>query len=119
MPVQIDDSVPALLSNETRQISYWAVAVDAVAWGNTTNTTSFMAVVDSGNQINFVPAEVAIGIAQAFDPPGTFDNDTDLFTVQCDAKPPVNVSIGIGNHLFTVDGEDMVWRDDSGICYSR
>ena len=111
--------LPLLFTNGTKHIAYWVLTVDAVTWDNTTNSTPFQAVVDSGNSLNYLPQDIYEKVNAAFDPPGKLDSSTGWYSVDCSATPPANFSIQIGGQMFAIDSADMIWRDTSGKCWSR
>ena len=74
--------------------------------------------VDSGNNLNLFPSELASSINSAFDPPAShLDHKAGANTVACNATAPA-LSIEIGNATFEVDPRDMIWRDAQGTCFS-
>ena len=74
--------------------------------------------VDSGNNLNVFPKEVADSINAAFDPPaGGYNAKAQAPVVDCNATAPA-LSVEIGNAIFDIDPVDMIWRDAHGTCFS-
>ncbi|KAK3676773.1 hypothetical protein LTR78_003550 [Recurvomyces mirabilis] len=100
----------------------WTLRIQSLTYttpyGTTvTNTTSFQAVVDSGQNLNLLPFEAARDINAAFDPPATLVETTGFYTVPCNATPPT-LGVTIANHTFAIHALDMIWCDEAGTCYS-
>ncbi|KAH8169438.1 eukaryotic aspartyl protease domain-containing protein [Sarocladium implicatum] len=123
-PIEITKGIPdAFYENGKPEISLMTLTVESISWGSslastTTNTTTFQAVIDSGNPQNMVPMVAAQSINSMFDPPATFDEDSEVFLVDCDAKAPL-FGVTINGHTFWHQPEDMISQDhDTGACYS-
>ena len=132
VPVEITESIPREYYEDGEPVlTYWTITVDAVTWGpsnasstsiiptsaTATNSTSFQAVVDSGNPLNLFPEEIAISINAAFDPPAVYDKESGAFTVECDARAPA-FSVVIGGKTFWHDSRDMIIPVGDGTCIS-
>ena len=128
-PVEITESIPLELYEGDPERTYWTVAVDAVTWGTaeasatstlpstntTTNSTAFQAVVDTGNPINLFPEAVARAINDAFDPPAVYDEETDAFAVDCNARAPA-LGVVIKGKTFWHDSRDMIIPAGKDTC---
>lgn len=101
--------------------------VDAIAYGTngisqnhvTTNSTPFLAVVDTGNWFNFLSGEVVDEINNLFDPPAVLNSTAfpQTYSVDCSAKSPV-FGIQIGGHMFYHNGNDLILPTGDGSCVS-
>ena len=122
-PVEITKTIPTSFTNDTRKITFWTTTVEAAFWADATYEEPFQVVVDSGNWQNILPEAAANKINAAFDPPAvphlsaSLGNET-YYKVDCDATPPAGFGIQIAGKTFQIDPADMIWRDDSGTCYS-
>lgn len=127
-PVEVTEAIPLELTAGVREITFWTLTVEGVSWGPagdaldddagvSRNATAFQAVVDSGNPMNMFPPELASKINAAFDPAGKFDEETQTYVVECDARPP-RVGVTIDGRTFWHRGEDLVIRQADGSCYS-
>jgi hypothetical protein len=104
-PVEITP-LPVNITNNKAQPSWWTVNVDSVLYGPggdqshnfTTNSTQFLAVVDSGNWFNFLPNDLADLINSRFSPPAVIDPTSypPTYTVACNATAPT-LGFSIGN----------------------
>ncbi|KAG9252439.1 putative aspartic-type endopeptidase [Emericellopsis atlantica] len=122
-PIEITEGIPdEFYPGGKPVISLMTLTVDGASWGSsspyTTNTTKLQAVVDSGNNMNLVPIEIAESVNGLFEPPATFKQDLDIYVVDCHAKPP-SFGVTIDGHTFWHDPEDMISKDNTtGLCYS-
>lgn len=133
VPVEITEAIPDdYYANGEPELTYWSLTVDAVTWGpanastssttlptsnTTTNSTSFQAAVDTGNNLNFFPVEVAQSINGAFDPPATEDESSGIFSVDCSARAP-SLGVVIGGRSFWTDARDIIVPLGDGTCIS-
>jgi len=125
-PVQITP-LPINITNNKAQPSWWTVNVDSVVYGPggdqasnlTTNSTQFLAVVDSGNWFNFLPYDLADLINSRFSPPAVIDPTSypPTYTVACNATAPT-LGFSIGNQTFFHDGRDLILDAGEGSCIS-
>jgi hypothetical protein len=123
-PIEVTEGLPDELTGGERLITLMTLTVDGVTWRNSsmnssiTNSTSFQAVVDTGNHMNLLPIAVAEAINNAFSPPGLFDKDLQVYLVNCNATTP-EVGIILDGRIFWLwRSEDLIYRDVSGFCYS-
>lgn len=121
-PVELTEALPVELTGG--KISEWTLSVEGVVWspGNSsisprTNTTTFQAVVDSGNYFNQLPQEIADPVNAAFTPPATYDAVTDSYIVGCDAVPP-SLGFTIAGSTFSQSPGDMIFQFPNGTCIS-
>lgn len=123
-PIEVTENLPEVLTGGQRLISLMTLTVDGVVYRNTSsappagNTTSFQAVVDTGNHMNLVPDEIAEAINARFDPPAVWDNSSNVYIVDCNASTP-EMGIVLDNRTFWLQSpQDLIFYDESGICYS-
>ncbi|KAG6355019.1 hypothetical protein INS49_004100 [Diaporthe citri] len=107
------------------QITLMTLIVDGITWGSgsstnssITDSTSFQAVVDTGNHSNLIPTAVAEAVNNAFDPPGVFDADSRVYIVDCNATTPEFGIILDGQTFWHRSPEDLIHRHVSGFCCS-
>ncbi|KAM0723746.1 hypothetical protein Q7P37_000736 [Cladosporium fusiforme] len=81
------------------------------------NNTVVTAIVDSGTTLVYVDDELALETAQAFDPPGALNPDTELFEVPCNSKPP-DFGVSINGKIFLVNPDDMFLQTGPDTCIS-
>lgn len=123
-PIEVTEGLPDELTGGRRIITLLTLTVDGVTWSNSssnssvTNSTTFQAVVDTGNPMNLLPIAVADAINNGFNPPAVFDEDSSVYVVDCNATTP-NLGIILDGHTFWHQlPEDLVYLDASGACYS-
>jgi hypothetical protein len=117
-PIEVTRAIPDFYYQGKPDITLMTLTVDGVAWGTASNSTKFQAVVDSGNNMNMLPREIAEPVNAAFKPAAKFSADLGIYLVDCAAEaPPFNITIG--GTSFPVAAADMISRDiSSGACYS-
>lgn len=72
-------------------------------------------IVDSGTSLCYVPNDVAAEVADAFSPPAQYDTTFDVYSVDCNAKPPI-FGVCIEEKIFYVNAEDMIVHIQEGYC---
>lgn len=125
-PIEITEGLPDVLTGGVRQITLMTLTVDGITWGSrsslnsstTTNSTSFQAVVDTGNHMNLIPISVAEAVNNAFSPPGVFDVGSNIYKVDCNSTTPDFGVILDGQTFWHESPEDLIYRHVSGFCYS-
>ncbi|KAJ5753155.1 aspartic peptidase domain-containing protein [Penicillium odoratum] len=84
---------------------------------NTTNFDSFIAIVDSGSSVSYLPSAIATALARSFSPAATSSGGT--YEVPCNATAP-KVAFDIGGVNFTISPADLimqsVYDSDTGLC---
>ncbi|KAI1275239.1 acid protease [Xylaria sp. FL0933] len=117
-PVEVTEALPVELTGG--KISEWTLTVQDVIWSAgesskviKTNTTSFQAVVDSGNFFNQLPQKIANEVNAEFTPPATYGAVTDSYIVACDAIPP-SFGITIAGTIFSQHSDDMIFQLPNG-----
>lgn len=124
-PIEVTEGLPDVLTGGMRQITLMTLTVDGITWGSgsstnssITNSTSFQAVVDTGNQLNLIPTAIAEAVNKAFNPPGVFDAESHVYIVDCNATTPDFGIILDGQTFWHRSPEDLIYRHVSGFCYS-
>ena len=74
-------------------------------------------IIDSVTSLVYAPNPVADAVATAFQPPASYDSNSDAYFVSCTAKPPV-FGVSIGKKIFFVNGADMIVPASEGQCLS-
>ena len=125
-PVEITP-VPLNYTENKPQRSWWTINIEGVSYGSsadsqnlTTNSTNFLAVVDTGNWFNFHPPELAEKVNQLFDPPGKWVTDADgipIYMVDCNATAP-SFGYKIGGQTFFHNGKDLIINVGEEVCVS-
>ena len=126
-------SVGVFVGTTTPAYEFYEIHADGFAFSSSPNTqfnpypnnnprkrnlvANGTVIVDSGTSLVYAPNSVADGVAAAFNPPASYDSDTDAYYVACDAIPPV-FGIGIGKKIFYVNPLDMIVPSAEGQCIS-
>ncbi|KAH7109431.1 aspartic-type endopeptidase [Dendryphion nanum] len=134
-PIEVTKGLPEELTEGKEEISLMTLTVDGVVWkaasalNSTTrtnvtsplvsNSTKFQAVVDTGNHLNLLPAEIADAVNAGFNPPAVLDEETGLYIVDCAARTP-ELGIVLNNHTFWHQRpEDFIYHHEDGEgCFS-
>ncbi|KAI0157746.1 aspartic peptidase domain-containing protein [Xylariaceae sp. FL1272] len=103
---------------------YYDIKIDAISWSSTTTNKSVSdlpnMLVDSGTTINLFPSDIATAINAAYSPPGQQET-TEVWTVPCNATPPV-LDIVIGGKPVRTHSTSMILPETedggSGRCIS-
>lgn len=109
-PNEVNDGIPLVLTDGKPVLTLWTLTVQSTITSGRSNTTSFQACPDTGNNFNLYPMEQAAAINAQFLPPGKIiseDSDQFTFSVDCNSTPPVH-GITIGNQTFYIDPRDMI-----------
>jgi hypothetical protein len=125
-PVEITP-VPVNYTGNKPQRSWWTINIEGVTYGSsadsqdmTTNSTNFLAVVDTGNWFNFHPPELVEKVNRLFDPPGEWKTDPNgipTYIVDCNATAPA-FGYKIGGQTFFHNGKDLITNVGGGVCVS-
>lgn len=120
-PVEIIKVIPPFFTNNETAKTYWALSVKSTSVNSVFNTTSFQALVDCGNFFNFVPAEVALAVNNAFQPPATRSEtflETGIYDVSCSAVAPTFGLTFDNNVTIYNDLRDTLVENADGTCHS-
>lgn len=82
-----------------------------------TDSTPFQAVVDNGNHLNLLPTPIAEAVNNAFSPPGVFDAESHVYTVDCKATTP-EFGVVLDGQTSWHQNENLVYRHVDGSCFS-
>ncbi|KAL6786313.1 aspartic peptidase domain-containing protein [Trichoderma sp. SZMC 28012] len=122
-PVEVNRAIPPSITDGKSEFTEWTLSVDAVIWGHrnntfqSTNTTRFQAIVDSGGVFNELPAEVVDAVFAQYTKPPVLDPFSGAFMVDCDTIPPL-FGLAIGGKTFFLLPEDMIYYNKDGSCQS-
>lgn len=123
-PVELTKGIPLNYTSGNRVRSYWSMTISGATYGSasspnnrTTNSTPFQAFLDVGNNLNFLPSEIAESVNSLFSPPAKFDVEAEAYIVDCSAKAPA-FGLKIANQTFFHNGADLIYRLPEGICVS-
>ncbi|CZR62579.1 uncharacterized protein PAC_12476 [Phialocephala subalpina] len=135
-PVVILPDIPINVTANISQISYWALEIQGVYYGNrqspvksncttepanldhlSKNDTSFNGILDNGNLLTFLPAAVAEAVNAQFSPPATLAEGTYTWSVPCNATAPA-FGLEIARQIFWHDARDMIINNGDGTCSS-
>jgi hypothetical protein len=125
VPVEITP-IPVNITDNKAQPSWWTINVGGVAYAPaghpnnlTTNSTQFLAVVDTGNWFSFLPGDLADIVNSRFDPPGVLDQNSFPITYQvnCNATAPT-FGFTLGNQTFFHNSQDLIIDSGDGTCIS-
>lgn len=123
-PIEVTEGLPDILTEGKREISLMTLTVDGITWidpltnSSIKNSTSFQAVVDTGNHLNLFPQAIADAINHAFRPPGVFDEESHVYIVDCNATTP-KLGVTLDDVTFWHHSpDDLIFHDLAGFCYS-
>ena len=120
-PVEIIKVIPPFFTNNETAKTYWALSVKSTSVNSVSNKTSFQALVDCGNFFNFVPADVALAVNNAFQPPATRSEsflETGMYDVPCNAIAPTFGLTFSNNVTIYNDPRDTLVENADGTCNS-
>ncbi|KAK5135823.1 hypothetical protein LTR08_004650 [Meristemomyces frigidus] len=75
------------------------------------------AIVDSGTSLLYAAPAVAEAVAGLFNPPGSFDEDNQVWSVPCTAIAPT-FGVGVGGKVFYVNALDLMLQASATECIS-
>lgn len=116
-PVEVTSAIPVALTNGIRQITEWTLTAESVHYSGKWYNSSFQAVVDVGNWLNVLPNDLAEEVNGAFSPPAFLPPGGSYYQVLCNATAP-SFAVRIGNGTFPMDARDLIWRNETGSCFS-
>lgn len=124
------------IDSQTGQNEYQFYTIDIDGWAYSSNKSvlfdtfntgkarytpleksSTSVIVDSGTSLIYAPASVAQAVAALYSPPATFSSEYGVYTVACNAKPPV-FGVVVQKKLLYVNPIDMVIQAGGGLCVS-
>ncbi|KAJ3579602.1 hypothetical protein NPX13_g965 [Xylaria arbuscula] len=126
-PVEVTEAIPEELAGG-KIITEWTLTVDNVIWSTRNssrtvsatklNSTSFQAVVDSGNFFNQLPDKIADEVNAQFAPPAKYNRGLDGYIVNCDAVPP-SFAVVIAGTKLVQHPDDMIFQLPTGTCITN
>jgi len=81
------------------------------------DSSSVTAIVDSGTTLVYLNDELALEVAEAFNPPGYLNETTSLYEVPCGSTPPI-FGVSVGGKVFNTNAEDMILQSSEDKCIS-
>jgi hypothetical protein len=81
------------------------------------NSSTTVAIVDSGTTLVYLSDELAAEVAAAFTPPGFRNRTTGIYEVPCTSIPPI-FGVSIGGKIFNTNPDDMVLQQSETTCIS-
>lgn len=81
------------------------------------NSSTVNAIVDSGTTLVYVSDDLALEVAEAFDPPGYLSEETGIYEVPCGAKPPT-FGVSIAGKVFNANPDDLWLQSGPDRCVS-
>ncbi|KAF4587621.1 Peptidase A1 [Ophiocordyceps camponoti-floridani] len=90
--------------------SFYTIIPDGIRWGQTTDSTKFPYIVDTGTTMNYLPPPLAEAIANAFQPRAVYLYQWGSYFAPCHSVPPP-VSVVISGVEFSINAADMIYQD--------
>ncbi|PHH84804.1 hypothetical protein CDD83_1347 [Cordyceps sp. RAO-2017] len=90
--------------------SFYTIIPDGIRWGQTTDTTKFPYVIDTGTTTNYLPPPLAEAVAMAFQPRAVFLYQWGSYFAPCDAVPP-RFAVVISGVEFWINPADLIFHD--------
>ncbi|CAI4219671.1 unnamed protein product [Parascedosporium putredinis] len=101
------------------QYSFYTIAVDGIQYGQITDLTKYLYIIDTGTTLMHLPPNVAEAIAHSFEPRGTYIFQYGGYFAACDAVAP-RVAVIIEGARFWVNPSDLIYREfqdpATGMC---
>jgi hypothetical protein len=102
-----DDGSYGRPGNRVKEYSLYMIKTKGFSVASKEKVYAVNAIFDTGSPINYVPPDIAAAVAKGFTPPGTRDQKSWQFVVNCDAIPPA-FGININGTTLMVDPENMI-----------
>ncbi|OAQ90787.1 aspartic-type endopeptidase [Purpureocillium lilacinum] len=90
--------------------SFYTIIPDGIKWGQSTDTTKFPYIVDTGTTMNYLPPPLAEQIAMAFQPRAVYLYQWGAYFAPCNAIPP-QFAIIISGVEFWINPADLMYQD--------
>ncbi|KAL6691956.1 aspartic peptidase domain-containing protein [Trichoderma pleuroticola] len=90
--------------------SFYTIVPDGMKWDQTTDTTKYPYIVDTGTTMLYLPPPLAEAIANSFQPRAVYLYQWGTYFVQCDAIPP-HFAILISGVEFWINPADLIYQD--------
>lgn len=92
------------------QYSFYTIVVDGFQYGQTTDLTKFLYIVDTGTTLMHLPPQLAEAIAHSFEPRGSYLFQYGGYFAPCDAVAP-RIAVIIDGAHFWINPSDLIYRD--------
>ncbi|KAK1248060.1 hypothetical protein MKX07_000948 [Trichoderma sp. CBMAI-0711] len=90
--------------------SFYTIVPDGMKWDQTTDTTKYPYIVDTGTTMLYLPPPLAEAISNAFQPRAVYLYQWGTYFVECTAIPP-HFAILIEGVEFWINPADLIYRD--------
>ncbi|GFP57191.1 probable aspartic-type endopeptidase AFUA_3G01220 [Trichoderma asperellum] len=90
--------------------SFYTIVPDGMKWGQTTDTTKYPYIVDTGTTMLYLPPPLAESIANSFQPRAVYLYQWGTYFAPCDAIPP-HFAIIISGVEFWINPADLIYQD--------
>lgn len=103
--------------------TYYSISIDGFSItapsGSTTPTQNYTAsrqniIVDSGTTLIYLPDRVADYVASLFQPPATFNTNSQLYLVNCTATAP-RVGVTVAGKTYFISTDDLMNRGSGSV----
>ncbi|PON21103.1 hypothetical protein TGAM01_v210059 [Trichoderma gamsii] len=90
--------------------SFYTIVPDGIRWDQTTDTTKYPYIVDTGTTMLYLPPPLAESIANSFQPRAVYLYQWGTYFAPCDAIPP-HFAIIISGVEFWINPADLIYHD--------
>ncbi|KAL7921564.1 aspartic peptidase domain-containing protein [Trichoderma austrokoningii] len=90
--------------------SFYTIVPDGMRWDQTTDTTKYPYIVDTGTTMLYLPPPLAESIANSFQPRAVYLYQWGTYFAPCDAIPP-HFAIIISGVEFWINPADLIYQD--------
>ncbi|KAM0473384.1 hypothetical protein ACHAPX_008130 [Trichoderma viride] len=90
--------------------SFYTIVPDGIQWDQTTDTTKYPYIVDTGTTMLYLPPPLAESIANSFQPRAVYLYQWGTYFAPCDAIPP-HFAIIISGVEFWINPADLIYQD--------
>ncbi|PKS13074.1 hypothetical protein jhhlp_000415 [Lomentospora prolificans] len=101
------------------QYSFYTIVVDGIQYGERTDLTKYLYIVDTGTTLMHLPPDLAEAIAHSFEPRGTYIFTYGGYFAPCDAVAS-RIAVIIAGTRFWINPADLIYRDfkdpTTGMC---
>ncbi|KFA73737.1 hypothetical protein S40288_06272 [Stachybotrys chartarum IBT 40288] len=90
--------------------SFYTIVVDGLKWDQTTVTSKYPYIVDTGTTMMYCPPTLAESIADAFQPRAVYQYQWGAYFAPCDAIPP-RLAVTIAGVDFWLNPSDLMYKN--------